>query len=480
MGVRSPLLAAYGSDFAWSLLEAAPDAMVIASADGEIVFVNDQAGTVFACEPGELIGLQVEGLLPEGLQAVHRAHRTRFRADPAPRRMGAGLLLRALRPDGSTFPTEIALSPLRLGGELLVVAAVRDVTERVEAEDHLHRVLVTLDSSDDAVFIFDADSLRYSYVNEGAVRLVGYSREELLTMTPLHLNPHAPESDYRAVVDELELGVGATPMRQWTLMRKDGVEVPVETTFQHAPIARDGGRWIIALSRDISARLTAERELLRSQDALHDAEQVMAIAGDRERIARDLHDTVIQRLFGAGLSLNATLNLVGEAARVRISETIDSLDETISELRMAIFSLQGSAATTTGGLRGRVLAVVNDASAGLGFEPRVQFDGPIDAIDSDIAEHLLAVMREALSNVTHHAQATHVRVAVEATDEIVLTVTDDGIGVPADVFGGRGLGNMARRAEDLGGTFEIKCQSSGGSCLRWCVPAHAVVRRATP
>lgn len=475
MGVRAPMLEPYGDDFAWSLLDSAPDGVVIVSAGGEIVFANDQAGQVFACEPEALLGRQVEDLLPDELRAVHRAHRTRFRADPAPRRMGAGLLLRAKRPDGSTFPTEIALSLLRLGDALFVVAAVRDVTERVEAEDHLHRVLLTLDASDDAIFIFDAESLRYSYVNEGAVRLVGYSRDELLAMTPLHLNPHATETEYRAVVDALQAEAGASPMRQWTLMRKDGTEVAVETTFQHAPIARDGGRWVIALARDISARLVAERELSQSQDALREAEQIMAIAGDRERIARDLHDTVIQRLFGAGLSLNATLGLVDDVARERISDTIDSLDQTIKELRTAIFSLQGSAAATTGGLRGRLLAVVNEAAPGLGLEPRLQFDGPIDAIDPVVAGHLVAVLREALSNVIQHAHAANVRVAVAATDEIVITVTDDGVGIPGDVLGGRGLGNMARRAEQLGGRFEIAVQPTGGSCLTWCVPADTSV-----
>ena len=475
MGVRAPVLEAYGDDFAWSLLDSAPDGVVIVSAGGEVVFANDQAGQLFGCEPEALLRRPVEDLLPEELRAVHRAHRTRFRAEPAPRRMGAGLLLRAKRPDGSTFPTEIALSPLRLGDALFVVAAVRDVTERVEAEDRLHRVLLTLDASDDAIFFFDADSLGYSYVNEGAVRIVGYSRDELLQMTPLHLNPTATQAGYRSVLEELRAGAGARPVRQWTLMRKDGREVPVETTFQHAPIARDGGRWVIALSRDISARLAAEQELRQSQDALSEAEQIMAIAGDRERIARDLHDTVIQRLFGAGLSLNATMALVDDVARERISDTIDSLDQTIKELRTAIFSLQGSAAATTSGLRGRVLAVVNDAAPGLGLEPRLQFDGPIDAIDPAVADNLVAVLREALSNVTQHAHAANVRVAVAATDEVVLTVIDDGVGVAREVHGGRGRDNMARRAEQLGGRFEIAVQPTGGSCLTWRVPADTNV-----
>ena len=173
MGVRSPVLKSYGDDFAWSLLDATPDATVIVAGTGEIVFVNDHAGELFGFDLEDLLGRVVEDLLPEALRAVHRAHRTRFRAEPTVRAMGAGLELWARRSDGTEFPVEISLSPLHLDDDVFVVAAVRDVTERVAAEDQLHRVLRTLDATDDGVFIFDAATLRFSFVNEGAVRLVG-------------------------------------------------------------------------------------------------------------------------------------------------------------------------------------------------------------------------------------------------------------------------------------------------------------------
>ncbi len=256
--------------------------------------------------------------------------------------MGAGLLLRARRVDGTEFPVEISLSPLSMGGDTYTVAALRDVTERVEAEDHLHRVLHTLDASDDGVFIFDADTLRYSYVNDGAVRLVGYDRVELLNMTPLHLNPNATEADYRHLIETLQADPGHAIIHEAILVAKDGREIPVEKTFQSAPTGRDGTRWVVILARDISERLAAERDLRRSQDALREAEQVLMLADDRERIARDLHDTVIQRLFGAGLQLQATSTGADERTRERLQATITDLDETIKELRSAIFALQGS------------------------------------------------------------------------------------------------------------------------------------------
>jgi PAS domain S-box-containing protein len=473
MGVRSPLLKSYGDDFAWSLLDAAPDATLIVSGTGEIVFVNDHAGDLFGFELADLLGRVIDDLLPDGVRSVHRAHRTRFRAAPTVRAMGAGLDLWAHRGDGSEFPVEISLSPLALGDEVFVVASIRDITERVEADDQLRRVLRTLDASDDAVFIFDAATLRFSFVNDGAVRLVGYRRDELLTMTPLHLNPYTTESEYQRLVASL-LTEGSSLVRRATILRKDGSEVAVEKTLHSAITGRDGNQSVITLARDVTARLATEAELRQNQDALRDAQQTLAVTEDRERIARDLHDTVIQRLFAEGLGLQAALGGVGdpERTRARLELAIDGLDQTIRELRTAVFSLQG-AASAPGGLRGRLLQVVTDATDGLGFEPRLQFDGSIETIDDCIAEQLLPVLREALSNIARHAHANNVRAAVTVDDDVTLTVADDGVGVPGQVLGGRGLNNLAERARSLGGNLAVDPQPAGGSLLTWSVPVRS-------
>jgi len=473
MGVRSPLLKSYGDDFAWSLLDAAPDATLIVAGSGEVVFVNDHAGVLFGFELADLLGRVVDDLLPEGVRGVHRAHRTRFRAAPTVRAMGAGLDLWGRRADGSEFPVEISLSPLCLGDEVFVMASIRDVTERVEADEQLRRVVRTLDASDDAVFIFDAVTLGFSFVNDGAVRLVGYGRDELLTMTPLHLNPYTTESEYHCLVESL-LAEGSSRVRRSTMLRKDGSEVAVEKTLHSAVTGRDGSQSVITLARDITARLATEAELRHHQDALRDTQQTLAVTEDRERIARDLHDTVIQRLFAQGLGLQAALGSVGDPqrTRARLESAIDGLDDTIRELRTAVFSLQ-PAASAPGGLRGRLLHVVTEATDGLGFEPRLQFDGPIETIDDHIAEQLLAVLREALSNIAHHAHARDVRVAVAVDGDVTLTVADDGVGVPTQVHGGRGLTNLAERARNLNGNCTINPQPAGGSLLTWQVPVDA-------
>ena len=291
----------FGAEVSWSLLNAAPDGVVVASEAGEIVFVSDQAATLLGYEPTDLIGQSVDVLLPEALRSIHRAHRTRYRAEPTPRAMGAGLLLRARRSDGSEFPVEISLKPLLRDGHLFVVAAVRDVTDRVATEEHLHRVLLTLDASDDGVFIFDAVSLRYSYVNEGAVRLVGYhprrvDDDDAVASQPRRLRAGLP-GVHRVV--EGQPGPADGCVRRACSTRTAARSRSRRPTAS-AQTGDGGSRWIIALARDISARLATDAELQRSHEALHAAERVVAIADDRERIARDLHDKVIQRLFAAG------------------------------------------------------------------------------------------------------------------------------------------------------------------------------------
>jgi len=224
------------------------------------------------------------------------------------------------------------------------------------------------------------------------------------------------------------------------------------------------------MDEELSVGLAAAAGVAIENARLHNRVQELAVVEDRERIARDLHDTVIQRLFGEGLKLLSTMNVVDERAQVRIQSTIDGLDQTIKELRQAVFSLQGGETSAPGGLRGQLLTELNGAREALGFEPRLQFDGPVESISSRISEHLLPVVREALSNIAKHARARNVRVALKVDDHVTLVVSDDGVGVPDEVLGGHGLANIVDRAQRLGGEASIHNQPDGGSLLTWRVP----------
>jgi signal transduction histidine kinase len=216
----------------------------------------------------------------------------------------------------------------------------------------------------------------------------------------------------------------------------------------------------------------------------------LALIEDRERIARELHDTVIQRLFAVGLSLQGTVRLVRsdpDEAVARIGTAVDDLDVTVKHIRSAIFGLESAATPAGDGLRSRLLAMVRESGRVLGFEPRLLLDGPIDTRVGDrLADDLAASLYEALSNVARHARARSVEVSVVVTDgggagddaeaagagpELSLMVADDGTGPPADaVHGGHGLRNLATRAAVHGGTATLAAREAGGALLTWRVP----------
>jgi signal transduction histidine kinase len=193
---------------------------------------------------------------------------------------------------------------------------------------------------------------------------------------------------------------------------------------------------------------------------------------DRERIARNLHDTVIQRLFATGMVLQATEPLVDQPeARARLQRAVEDLDETIRAIRTTIFELEERRRARPG-LRREILDVVSEAATNLEFEPVVRFEGAIDAaVSGEIAAQLLPTLREALSNVVQHARATRVEVTVETSDELTLRVIDDGVGVSgSEASSGHGLRNMGQRAEALGGGLELVANPAGGTALTWRIP----------
>jgi len=206
---------------------------------------------------------------------------------------------------------------------------------------------------------------------------------------------------------------------------------------------------------------------------LHARLRDVAVLEDRERIARDLHDTVIQRLFATGMTLQATARLAAKPeVETRIRQAVDDLDTTIRDIRSTIFALEAGPLDSTAGVRAGVLELTGEAAPALGFEPQVRFSGAIDSLVTEgIADHLLASLREALTNAARHARAASVEVTVEVDDyHVVLRVSDNGIGIPPDGHRGWGLRNLAERAQALGGELEVTSEENQGTALVWRVP----------
>ncbi|GAA1465078.1 GAF domain-containing protein [Nocardiopsis exhalans] len=217
---------------------------------------------------------------------------------------------------------------------------------------------------------------------------------------------------------------------------------------------------------------------LELAEARRDSERIVVLE-ERDRIAKDLHDVVIQRLFASAMTLMSTVRLINSPeAEERVQRTIDELDSTIREIRSTIFDLQNPPSRRDTSLRGRILRLAENTAHSLGCHPGVSLDGPIDAsVPDEVGEQLLAVLGEGLTNVARHARATevHVSVTVEETSvtgrptTLTLTVTDNGVGLPEE---GRrsGLRNLDQRARALGGGFSAGRGEGGGTVLVWKVP----------
>ena len=232
----------------------------------------------------------------------------------------------------------------------------------------------------------------------------------------------------------------------------------------------DGGGFS-DIDQELAMSLASAAAIAIENARLHKRAQEVLVLADRERIAHDLHDRVIQRLVGSGMVLQATLRLIArDDAAERIHNVIDELDATVRDLRSAIFELD-THRTPGRSLRIELVELAAEAGRGLGFDPVVRLDGPIDTVAGDeLSSHLLAVVREALSNVARHAGATRAEVRLVVGSDVVLEIADDGRGIPAQRPPGQGLSNMRARAEGLGGAVEVAGSDIGGTLVRWCVP----------
>jgi signal transduction histidine kinase len=192
------------------------------------------------------------------------------------------------------------------------------------------------------------------------------------------------------------------------------------------------------------------------------------VVADRDRIARDLHDHVIQRLFAAGLSLQGANQTVrSPEVRTRLDDVVDELQAVIQEIRTTIFDLQdGSQGTTR--LRQRLKQAIA-AFSGSGLRTTLQFIGPLSVVEPVLADHAEAVVREAVSNVVRHAGATTLTVTVRVEDDFSIEVLDDGCGMPANVTPS-GLTNLRVRAEEVDGALTITEAPGGGALLHWSAP----------
>jgi PAS domain S-box-containing protein len=567
--------------FLWQAVAQAPDAILICDRNGVIEYANERVRSVFGYEPASLIGQPVEILVPQASRGGHRAHRLRYVADPTPRPMGIGLQLSALAQDGTEIPVEISLSAVQ-GDDHRVIAVIRDVTDQRKAERAMRDTLRMLEATHDAVFMFDAETFRFTYANVGASRQTGYTHEQLLTMTPVHLMEATTADQLRARVAPLLRGDAELLQTDSMIIGAEGRRYPVEGTIQSVDAAP--GPALLAVVRDVSERkklldaIEAQRDhlsrvvdvlldgvleldidakqivrvngqfcktvgyseadilekgfspswmdqdefedlcrrlvgtklhcevTLSGQDgrsipaALHattisepegqtlwvlifndlteergaaavleNARSRIAIADDRDRIARDLHDTVIQRLFATGMSLQAALGR--PEPRDRIERAVAGIDEAIRALRTSIFTMRS--ADDTMNIVDSLLAVVEEARRVFTCPLSIKVDDAVDGhLASNVGEDVLALVRETLSNAAKHSHANLVSIVVATSgDTLTIEIIDDGVGFELSaITGGQGLRNLRNRAEHIGGRCTITSSPGNGTRTHFSIP----------
>jgi two-component system, NarL family, sensor histidine kinase DevS len=476
------------------VFSASPDAVVVIDARYRIVLISPAVTTLFGYEIDELLGQSIDLLVPDSRKELHVDHLRRFFEAPHPREMGVGLDLAGRRRDGVELPIDVSLTPVNQDGELYVAAFVRDATERRRALNRVNAVnditkrllagaqmqeilsLVAQSArllcNSDAAWIVMPTTVKFEIVSvdgEGTDILLGVllssdtsrSAEVMRSGQPDVIEDLSTADNVPPGVAALDLGPGlyvpfvADQRRLGTLVLG---RVHGQPPFQPLDVA-------FAEVFAGAAATAIELGTVRSE-----IDRLSIIAED-ERIARDLHDTVIQELFALGMSLQALSSSTTGAVGERISAAVESLDDVIRQIRNTIFQLPGRNDSATG-LRDDMLRLADRFQHELGVLPRIAFLGPVDiAVPEIVGEHLLQVFGEGLSNVGRHAHASKIEAVVAVEGEwLSFSLIDDGVGVSDGPSAGNGLRNMSTRAENLGGTFTISRREPTGTVVEWRVP----------
>jgi PAS domain S-box-containing protein len=311
----------------------------------------------------------------------------------------------------------------------------------------------------DGVVVRDVRVDRIVYANPAMEALTGLDRAVLTTMGRNDIAEHlCTRWNDATSADDTGAHVASTGVATCSITAADGSERELE--LHHSDVDHNGYRMTVVL--DVTGRAN------RAEQVDHLCEAVWV---ERDRLARDLHDGVVQSVFATSLTLAAAALRAPASVRGHIEDAIDGLDGVVQQLRSTVFGL--ARPSSVGGDAADLLRTIAEKAArGLGFHPTVECVGDVDRVsDPELLGHLVLAAREALSNVARHAKATAVGITLDVCDRSVdLIVADNGIGVPIDHRSGDGIDNLRRRAEECGGSCTIASHPGAGTTVRWSVP----------
>jgi PAS domain S-box-containing protein len=471
-----------GSSRLRAILDNVVDGIITINARGLIESINPAAERIFGYSPAEVMGQNVKILMPDPYHTEHDEYLQRYINTGQAKVIGIGREVTGKRKDGSLFPMELAVGEMRVNEQRMFTGIVRDITQRKREEESLNRFKNILDNTIDMIFMFDPDTLRFIYLNRGAIERMGYTREELLQMTPTHIKPLLPEPDFRALIAPILSGEKQTLNFETVHRHKDGSEFPVEVFLQL--VREDGGKGLfVNIVRDITERKKIERlksefvstvshELRTPLTSIRGSLGLVAggVAGALPAQAKSLVDIAYK-------NCERLISLINDILDI---EKIESGQMKLNLLPQSLMPLIEQAI---------------EANRAYGEQYGVTFE-IVAALPEIMAntdrDRLMQIMANLLSNAAKFSPPggrVEVSVKREAGD-LLIQVKDHGSGIPDEfrdrIFlkfsqadssdtrqkGGTGLGLSITKAivEKMGGTIDFDSQPGSGTTFQVALP----------